>query len=92
LAPTKARRRIRVTVINRAVDINTAVHTTWVLRTELRPSARVTELLTTVMGIPSYQLHYVWKELQSRNGGHTCDPHLVAGRHRFLTWILSWKS
>ena len=31
-------------------------------------------------------------ELQSRNGGHTCDPDLEAGRHKFLTWILAWRS
>jgi hypothetical protein len=30
----------------------------------------------------------IWNELQSRNGGHTCDPDLEAGRHRLL--IFTW--
>jgi hypothetical protein len=33
-----------------------------------------------VMAIPGYQLYYIWNELQSRNGGHTCDLDLEAGR------------
>ena len=44
----------------------------------------------TVTAIPGCQLDYIWNELQSRNGGHTCDPDLEAGRHRLLTWILTW--
>jgi hypothetical protein len=31
---------------------------------------------------------FLWTELQSRNGGHTCDPDLEVGRHRLL-WIWS---
>ena len=34
------------------------------------------------MAIPDCQLDYIWNELQSRNGGHTRDPDLEAGRHR----------
>jgi hypothetical protein len=34
-----------------------------------------------VMAIPGCQLDYVWNELQSRIGGHTCDPDLDAGKH-----------
>jgi hypothetical protein len=45
-----------------------------------------------VKTIPGCQLDYIWNELQSRNGGHTCGPYLMAGRHRFLTWILTWRS
>jgi hypothetical protein len=26
------------------------------------------------------QLDSIWNELQSKNGGHTCDPDLEAGR------------
>ena len=48
--------------------------------------------LTCVMAIPDCQLNYIWNELQSRIGGHTCDPDLEPGRHRFLTWILAWRS
>jgi hypothetical protein len=33
-----------------------------------------------VMALPGCQLDYIWNELQSRNGGHTCDPDLGAGR------------
>jgi hypothetical protein len=44
------------------------------------------------MATPSCQLDYVWSELQSRIEGITCDPDLVAGRHKFLTWILAWRS
>ena len=32
----------------------------------------------TVVAIPGCQLDYIWNELQSRNGGHTCDPDLEA--------------
>ena len=42
------------------------------------------------MAVPGCQLDYIWKELQSRNGGHTCDTDLEAGRHGLLTWILTW--
>jgi hypothetical protein len=41
-----------------------------------------------VMAIPSCQLDYIWNELQSRNGGHTYNPDLEAGRHGLL--ILTW--
>ena len=37
------------------------------------------------MAILGCQLDYIWNELQSRNGGHTCDPDLEAGRHKLLT-------
>ena len=40
------------------------------------------------MVIPSCQLDYIRGELKSRNGGHTCDPDLEAGRHKFLIQIL----
>jgi hypothetical protein len=30
-----------------------------------------------VMAILGCQLDYIWNELQSRNGGHTCDPDLL---------------
>jgi hypothetical protein len=42
------------------------------------------------MAIPGCQLDFIWNELQPRNGGHTCDIDLKAGRHRFLT--LTWRS
>jgi hypothetical protein len=29
------------------------------------------------------QLAYIWNALQSRNGGHTCDGDLEAGRQGF---------
>jgi hypothetical protein len=29
------------------------------------------------------QLNYIRNDLQSRNGGHICDPDLEAGRHSF---------
>jgi hypothetical protein len=45
-----------------------------------------------VMAIPGCQLDYIWNELQSRIGGLTYDPDLKAGRHKFLTWILAWRS
>ena len=32
-----------------------------------------------VMAILGCQLDYIWNELQSRNGGHTCD--------RFSAWL-----
>jgi hypothetical protein len=44
------------------------------------------------MAIHGCQLDYIWNELQSRIGGLTCDPDLEAGGHRFLTWILAWRS
>jgi hypothetical protein len=37
----------------------------------------------TVVAIPGCQLDYIWNELQSRNGGHTCDPDLEAGKWVF---------
>jgi hypothetical protein len=44
--------------------------------------------LLIVMAIPGCHLDYIWNELQSRNGGHTCDPDLKAVRHRLLTWTV----
>jgi hypothetical protein len=44
------------------------------------------------MAIPGCQLDCIWNELQSRIRRLTCDPDLEAGRHKFLTWILAWKS
>jgi hypothetical protein len=44
-----------------------------------------------VVVIPGCQFGYIWNELQSRIGGHTCDPDLEAGRHKFLTCILAWR-
>jgi hypothetical protein len=38
------------------------------------------------------QLDFIWNELQSRIGGLTCGPDLETGRHKFLTWILAWRS
>jgi hypothetical protein len=45
-----------------------------------------------MMAIPSFRLDYILNELQSRNGGHTCDPDLETGRHVFLTRILTWDN
>jgi hypothetical protein len=42
--------------------------------------------------IPGYHLDCLCNELQIRIGGFTCDPDLKAGRHKFLTWILAWRS
>jgi hypothetical protein len=33
-------------------------------------------VVDVVMDIPSCQLDCIWNELQSRTGGHTCDPDL----------------
>ena len=44
------------------------------------------------MAIPDCQLNYIWDELQSRIGGFIWDPDLEDGRHKFLTWILAWRS
>ena len=46
----------------------------------------------TVVTIPGCQLDYIWNELQSKIGRLTCDPNLEAGRYKFLTWILAWRS
>jgi hypothetical protein len=40
------------------------------------------------MAVPSCQFDYIWKGLQSRNGGHNYDPDFEAGKHRFLIWYL----
>jgi hypothetical protein len=56
----------------------------------------------SVMGIIGCQLDYIWNELQSRNGGHSCDPDLVmthafspdlqVGRHTFnLGHTFCWE-
>jgi hypothetical protein len=45
-----------------------------------------------VMAFPGCHLDYVCNELRSRIGRHICDPDLEAGRLKFLTWILSWRS
>lgn len=37
-----------------------------------------------VVAILNFQPYKIWRELQSRNKGHTCEPHLEAGRqHAF---------
>lgn len=36
--------------------------------------------IPTVMIIFGRQLDYIWIELKSRSGQHTCDPNLEAGR------------
>ena len=42
-----------------------------------------------MMVIPGCHLDYIWNELQPRNGGHTHNTDLEAGRHRLLTQILT---
>jgi hypothetical protein len=49
-------------------------------------------LLWPMIAVPGCQLDYIWNELQSRIGGLTSGPELEAGRHKFLTWILTWRS
>ena len=44
------------------------------------------------MTIPGCQLDCIWNELWSGIGRLTCDPDLQSGRHKFLTWILAWRS
>ena len=41
-----------------------------------------------VMATPGCPLDYIYNELQSRNGGHTCDPDLEAGIYSVLIQIL----
>lgn len=41
---------IRVRVIRRAIDMNAVTHRAWVLRTELRSSVRVKEVLNHCYG------------------------------------------
>jgi hypothetical protein len=48
--------------------------------------------LVVVVAIPGCQLDYIWNELQSRIGRLASDPNLEAGRQKFLTWILAWRS
>jgi hypothetical protein len=48
--------------------------------------------IRNVMALPGGRLDYIWNELQSRNGGHTCDSELEAGRYRLLTRVLAWRS
>lgn len=38
----------------------------------------------SVMAIPDCQFDYIWNELQSRVGGHICDPDPETGRYKFL--------
>ena len=45
-----------------------------------------------LVAIPGCQLNYIRNEQQSRNGRLTCDPDIAAGRYKFLTWILAWRS
>ena len=47
-------------------------------------------MLLSVMAIPSWQPDYIWNELQSRNGGHSCDSDIEVGRHKLLIKILMW--
>ena len=54
-----------------------------------RGQKEASDLVTT---IPGCQLDYIWNELQSRNGGHTCDLDCKSGRYRLLTQILTWRS
>jgi hypothetical protein len=60
-----------------------------VLNTILYFSANLIVLANT---IPGCQLDYIWNGLQSRIGSLICDPDLEAGRYKFLTWILAWRS
>jgi hypothetical protein len=48
--------------------------------------------LSAIVAIPGCQLDYIWNKLQSKIGRLTCDPNLEAGRYKFLTWILAWRS
>lgn len=38
--------------------------------------------------VHDWQLDCVWNQLQSRNGGHTLDPDLEAGRQHVFDLIL----
>lgn len=44
------------------------------------------------MAVPGCQLDYIWNELQFGIRGLTCGPDLEVRRHKYLTWILVWKS
>ena len=44
------------------------------------------------MAISGGHVDYIWNKPKSRIGGLTYDPDLEAGRHKFLTWILAWRS
>jgi hypothetical protein len=46
----------------------------------------------TVVAIPGCQFDYIWNELQSRIGQLTSHPNLEAGKYKFLTWTLAWRS
>jgi hypothetical protein len=50
------------------------------------------EYSPSVMAISDFLLDYIWNELQSRIGRLTCDADLEAGRYKFLTWVLAWRS
>ena len=49
-------------------------------RTKSFLKTRQNSFVLIVMAILGCQLDCIWDELQSRNGGHTCDPNLEAGR------------
>lgn len=57
------------------------------LEGKARPSVLNHPCHGIVVAIPGCQLDYIWNDLHSRNGGHTRDPDLEAGRHRLLTRI-----
>ena len=48
--------------------------------------------VVAVMAILGCQPEYIWSKLQSRIEGITYGPDLKAGRQKFLTWILAWRS
>lgn len=52
----------------------------------------VVEIKGPRVAIPGCQLEYIWNELQSRTGHHTCDTHLEDEGQKFLTWILALRS
>jgi hypothetical protein len=69
------------------------LYSVWKILFYLLPETELIKMvLSLVVAIPGCQLDYIWNELQSRIGRLTSDPNLEAGRYKFLTWILIWRS
>lgn len=61
----------------------------WETNCDANTESQTDKTDVAMLGCP---LDHIWNDLEPRNGGHTWDPDLEAGRHNFhLGHTFCWK-